>query len=374
VVVEVAFAVVLLFGSGLLIRSFLRLLAVDPGFRPEHVLILRVSVSKSKTIPQIVSFYQQALEHVKGVPGVRSAGLIGDIFQRRNPDLVVNVEGHSPRENEPVSNDAVSPGLFQAVGVPLLRGRYFSEQDGPHSAPVAIVDETMARHFWPGEDPIGRRFNNISVVGIVGDMRSQGLEKQPISQYFVPYTQDDSLQMYDMELVVRSGVDPLQLAVAVRGEIRLLDKTVFLHDVTTLEDRMREGMSQRRFQTTLLGFLAAVALVLAAVGIYGVMHYSVSQRTHEIGIRMALGARAEDVLLMILRRGLTLALIGVIAGLIGALWLTETMSSLLFGVTSTDPVTFAFTSVLLTSVALLASYIPARRATKVDPMVALRHE
>ena len=238
----------------------------------------------------------------------------------------------------------------------------------------------MARRFWPGEDPIGKRFlwgqptwnaRWNSIVGVVGDMRRQALEQQAIPQAFDPHRQRPSRFM---SLVVRTASDPLSLAEAVRREIWSVDKTVPVSDVSTVELQLGEHNARRRFQTMLLALFSTLALALAATGIYGVLHYSVAGRTHEIGIRMALGARPHDVLGMVLGQGLRLALAGVVLGLIGALWLTDVISSLLYGVTNTDPATFGVVAGLLTAVALAASYIPARRATKVDPMVALRYE
>ncbi len=380
VVAEFALAVILLCGAGLLLRSFLRVQAVDPGFRPDHVLSLRIALHSSKEGDEIVNYYQQVLERVGSLPGVEATGLAEDVLQRRNPDLNVTVEGRPPVAPIGLSDDSISSAFFRAMGVRLLRGRFFTDQDRRGSLPVAIINETMARHFWPGEDPIGKRFKAggaqsatpwLAVVGIVADVRRQGLERQPIALYFRPFLQRPWV---NMDLIVRTTPDPVALATAVRNEIYAVDKTVPVYSVTTLEQQIGELSSQRRYHTLLLSLFAALALVLAAIGVYGLLHYSVSQRTQEIGVRMALGARAADVLRMVIAEGLVLAALGVASGLLGALWVTEALSSLLFGVTPTDPVTFAVVALLLIAVAAAASFVPARRAARVDPMVALRYE
>jgi predicted permease len=380
VVAEFALAVILLCGAGLLIRSFLRVQAVDPGFRPDHVLTLRIALHSSREGDQIINYYQQVLERVGSFPGVQTVGLTEDMLQRRNPDLDITVEGRPPAPAIELSDDTISGGFFHAMGVRLLRGRFFTDQDRIGSLRVAIINETMARHFWPREDPIGKRFKAggvgsgnpwLTIVGTVADIRRQGLERQPIALYFRPFLQRPWV---NMDLMVRTASEPLALAAAVRSEIRAVDKTVPVYDVSTLERWLAELGSQRRYQTLLLGIFAALALGLAATGVYGLLHYSVSQRTQEIGIRMALGARAADVLRMVIGEGLMLAALGVAVGLLGALWVTEGLSSLLFGVTPTDPATFGVVALLLVAVAAVASFIPARRAIKVDPVVALRYE
>jgi len=377
VVAEVALAVALLAGAGLLIRSFIRLQSVDPGFNPEGVLLARVSLlqSTSRTAAQEEAFFQQIIERIEGLPGVQAVGAMQDLFTTRRPDEAINVEGRPPtppgRDAIPLLKERVSPGFMQTMEVPLLRGRFFSRQEGRASR-VVIISETLARHFFAGEDPIGKRLQSGRdwhvIVGVVGDMRRKGLEKQPVSEVFLPGAYEN------MDLAVRVKSDPLQLAAAVREIARSVDKTATVHSVTTVEYRMGELGAQRRFQTWLLSLFAALALGLATVGIYGVISYSVAQRTHEIGIRMALGAQTSDVLGLVVKQGMSLTLIGAALGLIAAFALTRLMKSLLFGVSATDPLTFVAITLLLTTVALLACYIPARRAAKVDPMVALRCE
>jgi predicted permease len=375
IVAEFAVAVVLLCGAGLLVRSLLRIQAVDPGFRPQGALIARLSISKPRVQEQ--AFYQQALERVAALPGVKAVGLISDAFQRRNPDNPLSIEGRAIQAAEAIANDAVSPGYFQAAGTSLLHGRYFTQLE---SLPVAIVNETMARRFWPAEDPIGKHFKLagpaskrpwLTIVGVVGDMRREGLEKQAIAQVFQPYTQNG---WSAMDLVARTESDPSRLAPALRAAIHSIDAAAPVFEVSTLERRLSQFESPRRFQTLLMTLFSAVALLLAAMGIYGLIHHSVVQRTQEIGIRMALGAQAGDVVAMVLRQALVLALIGDAAGVAAALALTQTMASLLYGVKTTDVVTFATAPVALLAIALAASTLPARRAARIDPMVALHYE
>jgi predicted permease len=378
IVAEFAVAVVLLCGAGLLVRSLLRIQAVDPGFRPQGALIARLCVSKPRAQSQV--FYQQALEHVAALPGVKAAGLISDAFQRPNPDNPLSIEGRALQSGEAIANDSVSPGYFQAAGTSLLQGRYFTALDQAASPPVAIVNQTMARRFWPGEDPIGKRFKLagpeskrpwLTIVGVVGDMRREGLERQAIAQVFRPYTQDG---WRAMDLVARTASDPSSLAPALRAAIHALDASAPVFEVSTLERRLSEFESPRRFQTLLMALFSAAALLLAAMGIYGLIHHSVAQRTQEIGIRMALGAQAGAVLAMVLRQALVVALIGAAAGVIAALALTQTMASLLYGVKTTDLLTFASAPAALLLIALAASTLPARKAARIDPMVALRYE
>ena len=382
VVAEFALAVVLLTGAGLLIRSFLRLQAVDLGFKPERVLTMKVIVPEAKSGTQKAAFYQQAFERLNALPGVQAAGAISHVFLETNPDIAIKVEGRPPSGQAPgaLMDDVVSSGYFTTMGISLLKGRFFSDQDGTESPRAAIINETMARRFFLGEDPIGKRFKYgdpqsrgtpLTIIGVVKDMRRQGLEKQPISQIFIALSQNPNR---GMTLAVRTVSEPLTLAAAVRQETRSIDKTVTLYGLDTVEHQLEEFSAERRFQTWLLGFLSVMALVLAAIGTYGVMHYTVSQRTREIGIRIALGAQARDVLGLVVRQGIRFALIGAAVGLICAAWLTQTISSLLFDVAAVDPATFASAALLLIGAAFLACYFPARRATRIDPMVALRYE
>ena len=310
---------------------------------------------------------------------------------RGNPSFrKIEVEGRPPKPEQAtilLKETPVSPGFFETMRTPLLRGRFFSREDIRYesqfdpdkgrevveeASDVVLINETLARSLFPGEDPIGKRVlvNNrwVTAVGVVRDMHRQGLEKEPIGEFFRP-----SLQSFG-EVVLRTDSDPLALVGAIRDVVRSVDKNRVITSATTLEQRLGDLSLQRRFQTWLLTLIAALALTLSAIGIYGVIHYSVTQRTHEIGIRIALGARSPDVLRLVVGQGIKLALIGVAVGLLGAFWLTGVMAHLLFGVSATDPVTFVMAPMLLAGVALLASWIPARRAAKVDPMVALRNE
>ncbi|MGH9849262.1 MAG: ADOP family duplicated permease [Blastocatellia bacterium] len=384
VVVEVALALVLLVGAGLLIRSFLRVQAVELGFKPERALTLKLDLPDSKNRAQKVAFYQQAFERLAALPGVEAVGAISHVFLENNPDTGITIEGHDTASaNEaalPLMDDVVSADYFKAMGIPLLKGRFFTDQDTLDAPRVAIINETMARRFFPGEDPLGRRFKYgnaqstsppLTIIGVIGDVRREGLEKEAISQNFIALSQNPNRQM---NLVIRTTTDPLSLAAAVRNEIRAIDNTLPLFGLTTVERQLAEMGAARRFQTGLLGVFAVLALGLAIIGIYGVMSQVTTQRTQEIGIRMALGAQARDVLRLVIGQGMKLVLLGVALGLLASLALTQLLKALLFGVSATDPLTYGAVAVLLAAIALLACWIPARRATKVDPLIALRHE
>lgn len=381
---EFAVGVILVTGAGLLIRSFLLVEGLDPGFKPDHVLTVRVVQSKSKSEVQWAEFYNQALERLGHISGVKAAGAIDNFFFRSFPDEAVVVEG---RPSLPpgssiaqVTDDGVSPGYFEAAGVPLRRGRFLTEQDGPASPRTAVINATMASRFWPDEDPVGRRFKFAyqgardpwtTVVGVVGDMRRGDLTQEPVSEIFLPLSQHPAR---GMDIVVRTSGEPHALTAEVREVIHSVDGTAPLFNVSTLEDSLREQLAPRRFQISLLSFFAALALILSAVGIYGLLQYSITQRTHEMGIRIALGAGQLDILRLVLGRGTRLALVGITIGAGVALAATRAISSLLYGVTATDPATFLAVAILFGLVAVVASYIPARRATRVDPMAALRCE
>jgi predicted permease len=396
VVVECALAVALLASAGLMIRSFTQLQSVNPGFKPEGLLIARVSLPAAKrTEAQTESFFRQVTERVEALPGVRDAGLILDLMMKRNPDAIITIEGRqadgSRQGGGELIPEYISHDLFQALGIPLLKGRFFTRVEnyrpGSSDPPcrgmcgfdkqVAIINETLARRFFPGEDPIGRRFKFggpqsenkwTEIVGVVGDMRRQRLEKQDVSEVYLPAISSE------MDLLVRVNGDPLALAGAVRREIKSIDPTAAVYGMRSGAQLIDSLSAGRRFQTMLLALFAVIALVLAMMGIYGVMHYAVSQRTHEIGIRMALGARPRDVLRLTIKQGMRLALIGIGIGFGAALALTRLIKALLFGVSVTDPTTFVSVATLLLVVAILACWVPARRAAKVDPMTILRSE
>jgi putative ABC transport system permease protein len=383
VVAEFALAIILLAGAGLLIRSWWYVEGVDPGFRSDRVLSMQLSTSAFTARAQRANFYSHVLEQIESLRGVESAGIIGDLFIGGNSEQIITTEGDARAVSERLQfrRDEVSNGFFTTLGTLLLRGRFFSAEDGPDSPQVAIVNDAMARRLWPGREPVGRRFKVgpgdsngrwFTVVGVVGDMRRQGLENEPIPQMFEPLAQNPSRLV---TLLVRTSMDdPLKMVATLHAAVRRVDQHVPLYGVMTLENRLDAFLTPRRFQTSLLIGFSVVALLMAAIGIYGLVQYSVATRTHEIGIRLAVGAQAGDIFRMIVREGLTLSLTGLVLGLVGALWLGQAASSLLSGVTATDPLTFTTVSLLLTAVATAACYFPARRAMKVEPFVALRQE
>ena len=387
VVAEVALALVLLVGAGLLLKSFQKLQEVNPGFNPEHVLTMQISLpaTKYQEPQQVDAFFQQALEKVNALPGVQSAGVSTSVpMSGANSAGSFSIEGRTiaPGEMAPWGNRwFAGASYFQTLGVPLIKGRYFDDRDVRDAPPVAIIDETMERKFWPDENPIGRRIsfqrdpqgNPVwrEVVGVVGHVKHKGLEGESPVQYYIPHRQ---LAVNNVFLVVRTAVEPASMAGAVRGSIQQVDRELPVFRVTTMERMVADSMTQRRFAMTLLGVFAFVALILASVGLYGVMSYSVTHRTNEIGIRMALGATVTDVLAMVVGQGMKLSLAGVGIGLAGAFALTRVMRTLLFGVSATDPLTYALVALVLAAVSLVACFVPARRATKVDPMEALRYE
>ncbi|MGB7926481.1 MAG: ABC transporter permease [Pyrinomonadaceae bacterium] len=384
IVAEVAVSLVLLVGAGLLLKSFLRLQEVKPGFNPERVLAMEMFLPGAKYPEeyQHVAFFEQVLERARALPGVEAAGVVSVLPVSENYDrFSFTVEGERPvPRSEAPSADRymVSSGYLQALGIPLLSGRQFNEHDGAEAPPVVIVGETFARRYWPTGDAVGKRIRTgdeknpwREVVGVVADVKQYGLDTPSTLQLYLPHGQSPSQQMV---MVVKTKGDPSSQIAAVRDEVWSVDRDQPVFNIRTMEQLLSKSVAQRRFNMLLLGIFASVALVLSAIGLYGVMAYSVTQRTHEIGIRMALGAQGRDVLKMIVRQGMMLALVGVAFGLAAALGLTRVMSSLLFNVSATDPWTFAGVSLLLSLVAFMACYIPARRATRVDPMIALRYE
>jgi putative ABC transport system permease protein len=381
VVTEVALALLLAIGAALTARSLMRLQAVDPGFNADGVLTASLTLPEENySKPETrVNFFQTLLERLRAVPGVKAVSMVSHLpfsYSKSGGDVVI--EGAPPRqagEKLIVFNRSIDAGYFQAMQVRLLRGRYFNEND-PVGSGVAIINETMARRCWPKQDPVGKRFGDgkdhwLTVVGVVANMRQMSLADEPDMESYVPYRQSPG---FTMGLVLRTTMDPLRLAPPLRSAIAKQDKELPVSEIGTIVGNIAHSTRERRLTVAMFAAFALLALALAAVGIYGVIAYSVARRTHEIGIRMALGAEKNDVLRMVVGQGLKLALIGVAIGVIGALALTRFLASLLYGVKPTDPVTFVAVSVILTAVALLACYIPARRAAKVDPMVALRCE
>ncbi|HVG32956.1 MAG TPA: ABC transporter permease [Pyrinomonadaceae bacterium] len=388
VVTEIALAQVLLIGAGLLIASFLRLQAVDPGFNPENLLTARLSLSKTKYTDSAkqIAFYNEVLGRLKAMPGVRSAALVMNLpLSGANMNRGFTVEGRpepKPDENITVDYQVTSPDYFAAMEIPLVRGRAFTDQDKEGQPRVAIINEVMARKYFPGEDPVGKRIligdaekedSWLTVVGIAGNVRHASTSEPAFPGLYTPYTQDRE-SWPRMAIVLRTNADPAALSSAVRKEILAIDPQQPVSNIQPMTQLMSESITRPRFITLLLGVLASIALALAVVGIYGLMSYGVIERTHEIGIRMALGAQRGDVLKMVVGHGLKLILAGLLIGVVGAFALTRLMTSLLFDVSAVDPLTFVVVSALLTLAALAACYIPARRATRVDPMVALRYE
>jgi putative ABC transport system permease protein len=384
VIAEVALSLVLLIGAGLMVRSFVEMSRADLGIRPERVLALATALpseqyqDKSKRL----DFYQQLLRRVENLPGVDKVGAVDIVpFSSSDNSNAFQVVGQPPfpRGQEPFAGVRLAtPGYFDAIGTALRSGRLFTEQDNTAAPKIVLVNETFARKFLAGQNAIGQRIDLGArgtdvreIVGVVADVKNDDLDEQPDPSIYLPYAQKAQLSM---NLVIRGTNEPDQLVAAVRGAVASLDPSLPVSNVKTLTQMIDERISAKRLMTYILAVFALCALLLAAVGIYGVMSYAVTQRTHEIGIRMALGARAADVLKLVVGNGMTLALVGVAIGLAGAFALTRLLANLLFHVSATDSATFAAVSLSLAVVALLACYIPARRATRVDPLVALRDE
>ena len=386
IVTEVALALVLLVGAGLLIQTFVRLRALDIGLNPENVLTLRTTLPLGKygELAKRTAFYQQVLERVRSVPGVVSAGYTTAVpLTWKGGTNSFTVEGHEPGPGQDANFRQVSPGYMETIGIKLREGRYLTDRDDSQAQPVAIINATMARQFWQGENALGRRFKNdgdesqrwFTVVGIVGDVKEMGLEAPAKPEMFFPYQQmGGTLWNIPRDLIVRTTGDPLSITPALRQAIWSVDSSQPISNIRTMDEILAEEVAQRRVGMTMLVAFATLALLLASLGIYGVISYSVTQRTQEIGIRMALGASRGDVLRLVMTDGLRLAETGVAIGLGAAFAMTRLMAGLLYGVSASDPRTLALVTVLLTAVALLACYVPARRATKVDPMIALRYE
>ncbi|HET6851494.1 MAG TPA: ABC transporter permease [Pyrinomonadaceae bacterium] len=384
---EVAISLVLLIGAGLLINSFLRLRNVDPGFRSDNLLTMKIVLPEPKyaKFQQRAAFYTNLLQRVQSLAGVRSAAVTTNLpLYRQGNSTSINIEGRPappPGQELIVVTRIISPGYFDTMSIPVLKGRPLTDQDMETSPTAVVISETMARRFWPGEDPVGKRIaawkvqtpeDWAQIVGVVKDVRQFELTADPKPQMYLSYRQAGFFAPRD--LVVKTDVEPASMAETVRKAVWDIDKDQPVSNIRTMEEILAESIARQRFSMLLLAIFAGVALVLAGVGIYGVMSYSVAQRTHEIGIRMALGAQTGAVLKLAVGYGMKLVIIGIVVGLIAAFALTRLMATLLFGVTATDPATFTLISLLLIAVAALASYIPARRATKVNPIIALRYE
>ena len=382
VVAEFALAIVLLVGAGLLVRSWWNVSRVDVGFEPGQVLMATLSSPPTfDAHVQRAALYGQVLERIQAVPGVVNAGIMGDLFVEHSKEHTLTIEGDGGTgvERLQLGRDEASAQIFTTLRTPLLRGRLFSASDAADAPRVAIINDTMARRSWPDRNPVGRRFKLTAresegpwytVIGVVGDIRRQGPEREPFPQMFESLTQSSPRRV---NLFVRTSTDGVgTMAGALRDAVRRVDRNASLDGIAPLEDRLGGYLAQRRFQTGLLLAFAGVAMVMAAVGIYGLIQYSIAIRTQEIGVRMAIGARATDIFRMTVGEGLRLSLAGLAIGLVSAWWLGRAVSSLLFGLTANDPLTFAAVSLLLTAVAIAACVFPALRAMRVEPIVALR--
>jgi predicted permease len=385
VVSEIALALVLLAGAGLLAKSYARLSSVNPGFDADGVLTARVSLSESryKEKERQALFFRQVLERVRALPGVKHAGAVSDLpFSGSRTSQSFDIEGHQPAEGEltPTADyRKITPGYLGAMSISLLRGREFTERDDAGAPTVAVVNEAFARRFFPGEEALGKRLLYTEggrqvpreIIGVVGDLTHESLADERAPEVYVPFAQRPNSWMF---LAVRGGGETAALAGSIRAAVREVDAGEPVYGITTMRQRLDQSLAPRRFNAMLLGTFAAAATLLAAVGVFGVLSFQVAERRHEIGIRMALGAQRRDVLKLVVGRGLRLVLVGVLVGLAASLAVTRLMTSLLYGVSATDPATLASISLILVGVAVLASYLPARRATKVDPVTALRYE
>ncbi len=386
VVGELGLSLMLLIGAGLLIRSFVRLQDVSPGFQTDHVISMRLAVSgaRYRQQPQGVAtlqFYQQLVERVSHLPGVRLAGAVSALPLTSSVGWGgMQVEGFTPPPDQPelqVDQRIATTDYFRAMEIPLRRGRYFTEHDTNDGQKVVLVDEKMAKRFWPHEDAVGKHVRPgsdgpwLTIAGVVGTVKQYGLDIDGRMVVYYPHLQAPSNGMY---FVARTSSDAAGLAPAIVREVHAIDRDVPVYEIRTMQDRLRESLARQRFSMVMLGAFAGFALILAAIGIYGVMSYLVTQGTHDIGVRIALGAQRSGILRMVVRQGMELAAAGIVAGLLGAIALTRVMASLLFGVSATDVATFSAVAVFLAVVALAASYVPAWRATRVDPLIALRDE
>jgi putative ABC transport system permease protein len=387
-VAEISLALILLVGAGLMLESLYKLTNVNPGFRTGHVLTMEMYLRAERYSkdPAVLNFWQQVLDRVRPLPGVETAALGTAVpltgSHSRSDITIEGMAAPKPGDWPHPDSHSISPGYLRTLGIPLLRGRTFTDADDEHAPLVALVNEKLAHQFWPNEDPLGKRFmwghpdpnkapKWVTVVGVVADTKLYGLANPARLEIYDPFRQDVNS---DMNLLVRSKVDPAAMISEIRGAVALVDKDQAIFAISTMDQLRSDSIATERLTLVLLGLFSALALTLAAIGIYGVLSYSVAQRTHEIGIRMALGAPNAGVLRMVLSQAGQMALLGIVIGLLASLALTRMMASLLFGVSASDPLTFSAVGAILFLVAMLACYIPARRAMRVDPMVALRCE
>lgn len=389
VVAEVAFGLVLLVGAGLMMRSFGLLVNIDPGFDPENVMTGRISMTREayESTDERVRYVNQTLDRLRALPGVESAAFVAPMpFSGGNVGSDFRIEGRpapAPGQEPSASNRSVTSQYFQAIKIPLRKGRFFTEQDQRGGVGVAIINEALARLYFQNEEPLGKRISNVGanqndgdpeqyeIVGVVGDVHHSSLTKAAMPELYLPYQQNSWSWG---NFFVRTSNDPAGLTRSFTEAIREGDRTVPVANVQPLTQAISDTVAQARFYTLLFALFGVTGLLLTMTGIYGVISYTVSQQTKEIGVRMALGAQARDVLKLVIGQGMILTLIGIGVGLCGAILLTRLMQTLLFGISATDPMTFAGVALLLTLVAFVACYVPARRATKVDPMIALRYE
>jgi putative ABC transport system permease protein len=384
VVVEVAAAVVLLIGAGLMVRSILRIREVEPGLKPQNLLTAKLSLPRDRytDAESAIRFYQQVLERVSHLPGVESVGLTSHLpieEQGYNGNISVEGKTYPPNEGPLVEFRVVSEDYFQTANIPLLRGRFFSKEEHDDSQPVVVINEAMAKQIWPGENPIGKRLaddGQATVIGVVGDVKNYGLLHKPVPEMYAPYTMKNFWpdMRWNMRLLVRSTLDSTSIASAVRREVQAVDPAQPIYAVQAMNVVIENTVKDKSLNTTLLTVFAGVSLLLAVIGVYGVMSYTVAQHTREIGIRMALGAQPSAILKLIVGRGLVLVSVGAVTGVFASFGLTRFIENMLFGVTPTDPLTFVMIVLLLGLVALLACLIPAQRAMRVDPIVVLRHQ
>jgi putative ABC transport system permease protein len=387
VVSEIALSLLLLIMAGLMIRSFSRLIDIDPGFNPENVLSMRLNLSptKYKGGQQNAAFFEQLIERVEKLPGITSVAVASHMPFIYTENWTFTIEGNAsqdPSITQNLDTRTISPGYFQVMSIPLIKGDNFTPQERADSPHVVIINQTMAKRFWPNEDPVGKRIKLektelkdpwFTIKGVVEDSAQDRLDV-PISPEVYFHLSQMASRYRRMNLAIKSDVNPMGLVASIEKEVRGIDKDQPVYQIQTMEELVSISIAARRLAMLLLLLFAGVALLLAAVGIYGVISYTVTQRTHEIGIRVALGAQRRDVLKLIVRQGMALIFLGLAFGLAGAFMATRLMSSLLFGISATDPFTFFSVTLILSAIALFSCYIPARRATKVDPIIALRYE
>jgi len=395
-IVEFSMAMVVLITAGLLINSFYHLTDQDPGYDPEGVLAARINLPRARyqQANMHLAFYDRLLEEARAIPGVHSLGL-ANMMPMGNVDIRLGfqIPGYQPEtaEDSPQAGvRAVSPGYFEAMAIPIVVGRSFSREDRQGGKQVVIVNEALVRRYFPEENPVGRQIEVRrsgewltglrEIVGVSHDVKPQGLDSEPTPEFFLPFQQASGMLMRGgpfsgMNMVVRTSGDPLALVPAIRSRVLSIDPQLPIFNISTLEQRLSNSVARPRFYATLLGVFAGLALLLAVVGIYGVLSYHVVQCTREIGVRMAMGAQRDDVLKLVIRQGAALALIGIVIGLVAGIWTSNHfLPSLLFGITATDSMTYIVIAAVMFIIAIVAAYIPARRAMEIDPVVALRYE